>query len=281
MRALASLCMVLALVPQVAGARQSAPAPAAVPSPPPAPYQVGVGDVLHVTTYQHEEISGDFTIESDGAITFPLLGRVPVTGLSQSEIGKRLEALLEKDFYVDVQLQVEVKQYRSRPVTVTGEVNQPGTYYLSGAMTLTRLVAEAGGVKASAGSVVKLRRTEKVGGEEQQRVWTLPLAETLAANGPELRAGDVVTVPAKQLYFVSGEVTHPGQYELSEGLTLMRAVTQAGGLGKFASQRIELHRDENGSKKILEYDLAHIRKGKSVDPPIQAGDVIIVKRRFF
>ncbi len=280
MRALASLCVLFALIPPPVCGQQGP----ATPSPTTAPteqYRVGVGDVLHVNAYQQDEISGDFTVEEDGAITFPLLGRIPVVGLSLAEIGKRLEALLEKDFYVDVQLQVEVKQYRSRPVTVTGEVNQPGTYYLSGAMTLTQLIAEAGGVKATAGSVIKLRRTEFVDGEAQQRVWTLPIAETLATSGPELLAGDVVTVPAKQLYFVTGEVARPGQYELSEGLTLMQALTQAGGLDKFASQNVELHRDEHGSKEILDYDLARIRKGKAADPPIQAGDVVIVKRRFF
>lgn len=286
MKVLAWLGLLVAMVPLPASSQQplQTPLPTASPSPTSQaaePYRVGAGDLLHVVTYQHDEISGDFKVEDDGDITFPLLGRVPVAGLTPAAVGSRLEALLEKDYYVDVQLQVEVKEYHSRPVTVTGEVNQPGTYYLSGTTSLTQLLAEAGGVKDTAGSVVKLRRNERVGDEPQQRVWTLPLAETLSSGGPELEAGDVVTVPAKQLFFVTGEVARPGQYELSEGLTLMQALTQAGGLDKFASQNVELHRDDDGHKQILKYDLARIRKGKNPDPPIQAGDVVIVKRRFF
>jgi polysaccharide export outer membrane protein len=97
----------------------------------------------------------------------------------------------------------------------------------------------------------------------------------------EVRAGDVLSVSAKQLYFITGEVARPGQYEISQDMTLMQAISQAGGQGKFASQTIELHREAGGSKEILSFDLSHIRKGKADDPSIQSGDVIIVRRRFF
>jgi hypothetical protein len=44
---------------------------------------------------------------------------------------------------------------------------------------------------------------------------------------------------------------------------------------------VELHRETGGEKEILTFDLSYIRKGKASDPPIRAGDVIIVRRRFF
>jgi protein involved in polysaccharide export with SLBB domain len=61
----------------------------------------------------------------------------------------------------------------------------------------------------------------------------------------------------------------------------MQALSQAGGQSKFASQDVELHREQQGGKEILEFDLSEIRKGKLADPPIKPGDVVIVKRRFF
>jgi protein involved in polysaccharide export with SLBB domain len=64
-------------------------------------------------------------------------------------------------------------------------------------------------------------------------------------------------------------------------MTLMQALSQAGGVGKFASQVIEVHREVDGEKKILSFDLSHIRKGRLADPAVVAGDVIFVKRRFF
>ncbi len=246
-------------------------------------YTVGAGDVLHVLTFQHQEISGDFQVEEDGTITFPLLGKVKVVGSTPSEVASRLERLLEKDYYVDVQVQAEVKEYHSRPVTVLGEVGSPGTYYLEGPTTVAQVVAEAGGMKPTAGAIVEVRRQELENGVSVQKVYSFQ-TDKLASGGTidiELQAGDIVSVSAKQLYFVTGEVGRAGQYELQRGMTLMQAITQAGGLGKFASQEVELHRESGGEKEILQFDLGKVRKGKEPDPRILAGDVIIVKRRFF
>ena len=98
-------------------------------------YRVGIGDVIEVESFQEDEISGEFSVEVSGAITFPLLGTVPVAGMTVAEIATLLERLLEKDYYVDVQLKVEVDVFASQPVTLLGEVQLPGTYYLEGRTT--------------------------------------------------------------------------------------------------------------------------------------------------
>jgi polysaccharide export outer membrane protein len=247
-------------------------------------YRIGAGDILKVEAFQHEDISGEFSVEESGAITYPLLGSVAVAGLTASEASQLLEKLLEKDFYVDVQLQVEVKEYRSKPVTVLGEVQDPGTYYLKGHTTLTQILAEAGGIKSTAGAVVELRRLEPVDGAERPKVYSFVTAKLLTGEQGtevEIKEGDVLSVSAKQLYFITGEVARPGQYEITRGMTLMQAISQAGGQSKFASQSVELHRESGSQKEILSFDLSQIRKGKAEDPPIHSGDVVIVRRRFF
>lgn len=280
MKQAALLLAVLVLVgPQVVGA-------AADQEPPPAGdgYRVGAGDVLAVETFGREEISGKVGVEPSGAIIFPLLGSVPVAGKTPAEIAALLEVLLERDFYVDVQLKVEVAVYGSQPVTLLGEVQSPGTYFLQGPTTLTELLSRAGGLKSTAGPVLELRRVTRVGAEGPAAPMTFPTAGIASGEvGREvfLESGDVLSVPARQLYFVTGEIARPGQYEISPGLTLMQAVSQAGGVGKFASQAVEIHRIAGGDKEILSFDLAQIRKGREVDPAIEAGDVIFIKRRFF
>ncbi|MEX1311510.1 MAG: polysaccharide biosynthesis/export family protein [Candidatus Sulfomarinibacteraceae bacterium] len=247
-------------------------------------YRVGAGDVLAVEAYTHDEISGSFAVEAGGDISFPLLGRIRVEGRTTSEIADHLETLLEKDYYVDVQLQVEVEEYRSQPVTVLGEVSRPGTFYLEGRTSLHKILAEAGGIKTTAGAFIELRRLE---GSEQVAEPVVRVFETQSvATGEQgrdviLKPGDVVSVSAKQRYFITGEISKPGQYDLSPGMTLMQAISQAGGQGKFASQTVEVHRGGDGDKEILTFDLAHIRKGKAADPVIEAGDVLIIRRRFF
>jgi polysaccharide export outer membrane protein len=247
-------------------------------------YRVGAGDVLRVEAYNHDEISGNFAVEVKGEISFPMLGRVEVAGRTTSEIANHLEALLEQDYYVDVQLQVEVGEYHSKPVTVLGEVARPGTYYLEGKTSLHKILAEAGGLKSSAGQFVELRRVQDVDGVEQPFVRTYGTVSILKGEAGRdiiLQQGDVISVSAKEQFFITGEVAKPGQYDLTPGMTLMQAVSHAGGQGKFASQTVEVHRAGDGDKEILTYDVSHIRKGKEPDPVIKAGDVLIIRRRFF
>ena len=247
-------------------------------------YIIGAGDVLRVEAYTHDEISGEFAVENGGQISFPLLGRVEAAGSTTAEIATRLEELLEKDYYVDVQLQVEVEEYRSKPVTVLGEVARPGTFYLEGETSLHKILAEAGGMKTTAGAIIEVRRQRQVDGVATPVVQSF---QTNAVRSGEqgravlLRPGDVVSVSAKQRYFITGEITKPGQYDLSPGMTLMQAISQAGGQGKFASQTVEIHRGGEADKEIMTFDLGQIRKGRATDPAVQAGDVLIIRRRFF
>ena len=71
---------------------------------------------------------------------------------------------------------------------------------------------------------------------------------------------------------------HPAGITQASGL---KPQAQAGGAGKFASQVVEVHRDVEGEKEILSFDLSQIRKGRLADPAIESGDVVFVKRRFF
>ena len=247
-------------------------------------YEVGIGDVIEVTAFQEDEITGEFLVEASGAITFPLLGAVPVAGMTPASIAAVLEELLEKDYYVDVQLQVKVEVFASQPVTLLGEVQTPGTYYLEGRTTLTELLSKAGGLRSSAGPVLELRRTARAEGEgapEPMIFETAKLSTGESGRDVILQAGDVLYVSPKKIYVITGEVARPGQYEISLGMTLMQALSQAGGVVKFASQVIEIHREVDSEKKILSFDLSHIRKGRLADPAVVSGDVIFVKRRFF
>lgn len=248
-------------------------------------YAVGSGDVLRVSSFEHKEISGEFQVTDQGTITYPLLGQVSVAGMSVSDVAALLERELEKDFFVNVSLTVDVKEFRSKPVTVLGEVRNPGTYFLKGRTTLTQMLANIGGFSGSAGGVLELRRVETgEDGAPVQRTYTYDLSGLVARGEGEnvvLEGGDILWVPAKQLYFVTGEVPKPGRYGIEPGLTLLQALSQAGGQDKFASNVVEVHREVDGEKQIIEFDVSDIRKGRIEDPPVRSGDMIVVKRRFF
>ena len=241
-------------------------------------YRIGAGDVIEVTAFQHEELCGSFQVSEEGVITYPLIGQIEAVGRTVADISSELERLLEKDFFVDVQLSVEVREHRSQPVVVLGEVRRPGTVFLSGKTMLTDIISEAGGLAVGAGPEIELRR---MGAGEVLVFSTEKVRTGEEGRDIEVRVGDVISVSSKQLFFITGEISSPGQYEISQGLTLMRAVSQAGGYSKFASRIIEIHRVVGGEKTIETHDLGDIRKGKADDPVIMADDVLIVRRRFF
>jgi len=75
----------------------------------------------------------------------------------------------------------------------------------------------------------------------------------------------------------------PNRYVLEGDLTVSGAISSAGGLTRFGSQDVKVRRvdPQTGKTTILEVDLKAIRRGKVVDPPLLANDVVSVSRRFF
>lgn len=56
----------------------------------PADYHIGIGDVLHVSIWQHPELSRTIPVKPDGKIALPLLKDVKVSGLSVMDLAKLL-----------------------------------------------------------------------------------------------------------------------------------------------------------------------------------------------
>src|SRR5512139_2788302 len=77
---------------------------------------------------------------------------------------------------------------------------------------------------------------------------------------------------------VNGSVNRPGVFPISGRTTLMQAIAMAGGLAKLANESdIKVIRvGQNGTREVLEYDYAPLRKGETADPPLYASDVIVV-----
>src|SRR5216117_1163453 len=90
--------------------------------------------------------SKEYPVTLDGRVPFPLIGSVPAVGLTTTEFAKRLRDLLEKDYLVNPQVIVAVKEYLSRKVHVIGDAEKPGLFYLTGPTTLLEVLSKAGGL---------------------------------------------------------------------------------------------------------------------------------------
>jgi polysaccharide export outer membrane protein len=282
-----------------AGTPMPSPAPPASPSPSPeapaspaaAPipeYHLGAGDVLEVIVFGNEDLSRTTTVQTSGNISLPLLGEVQVAGLTVSEVKQKLTSLLARDFLVNPQIDVKVKEYQSQFVTVLGEVNSPGRKGLRGRTRLIDVLVEAGGFTPRASGEVSIARAEGTfdGGDRVLRLRfgsASPSAIDQVNMELLLRSGDIVTALPKFYVTVEGEVTRPGRYVLDGDLTVTGAISTAGGLTRYGKSDVQVRRvdGQTGKTTIIEVDLKDVRKGKKPDLPLLPNDVVTVPRRIF
>lgn len=265
---------------QVQGSEDDAAAPAAAVD-----YVIGAHDVLNITVFDEPDLSGPFRVDGDGTITYPLIGRVAAGGLTSRALETRLRTLLTNGYLKHPQVRVEVEQYRSQSVFVIGEVREPGRYPLTGDMRLIEALAAAGSTSNSAGpEVLIVHSTQKTppagpvepGADQTAQVTHVDLGDLRTGRFSEnvlLHDGDTVFVPKAETFYITGQVKNPGAYVLQPNMTVLQAISLAGGLNdRGSNRRLKIVRFANGQKHELDVDLTTV---------IQAGDTIVVPQRFF
>lgn len=127
------------------------------PAKPETERRIAANDLLYITIVGERDLQTEFRVSSLGSIQFPFLDEVPVAGLTPSELRSRLRELLMKDYFVDPQVIVTVKDYRTEYVRVIGNVNRPGPVQITGEQRLDifDVIAMAGGTNARARNAVE------------------------------------------------------------------------------------------------------------------------------
>ena len=109
-----------------------------------APYRLGVDEQIRIITFGQEPLTGQFRVNDRGFVAIPLLGSIPASGLTTTELEHSIEARLrDKKVLLDPSVSVEVLSYR--PIFILGEVAKPGQYPYQPNMTVLTAVAVAGG----------------------------------------------------------------------------------------------------------------------------------------
>ncbi len=258
-----------------------AAAPAAQPA---ADYVIGPPDVLTIQVFEQQDLAGKYTVESDGSLTFPLIGRIKAGGLTLRSFEDELKRQLADGYFKNPSVSVSVEQYRSQRVFVMGEVRQPGPVPLTGGMTLIEALARAGSTTSTASGEVAIVRTsqgdvrgpvlpDQTGGSEVFRASIRELEGGALSQNLELRDGDTVFVPRAETIYVFGQVRTPGAYGVQANMTVLQALSLAGGVTEHgASGRIRVVRSEDGAKKEIKVKLTDL---------VRPGDTVIVPERFF
>ena len=112
-------------------------------------YVIGPQDQLSIIVTDEVDLTNKYRVDTDGTITMPYLNRVPVAGLTLAEAQVKIAQMLQAGYLKNPQVRVEVDQFKSRRVMVSGEVRIPGYVTMAGT-TMTLLESPCFGTSIEA-----------------------------------------------------------------------------------------------------------------------------------
>ncbi len=241
-------------------------------------YILGEGDILEITVYDHSDLHTKARISGDGTITLPLIGQVNAANVSVNELSAKIESLYADGYIINPQVSIFVESFKSRKATILGEVDSPGLYEIEGYTSLLELISTAGGLTDNAANKVIVHRKVNLGSTQKDNKMEISLRRLMEEGSDseniQIVDGDNVFIPRKEVFYVSGEVKKPNSYNYEDGLTVIQALTMAGGVNdKGAPGRTKVIRTINGREQLLE--------DVKMDQPILPNDVIVVPESYF
>jgi polysaccharide export outer membrane protein len=158
-----------------------------------------------------------------------------------------------------------------------GQVYKPGIYTLSGNTTFLELISLAGGLTKEAGEKATIKRKPSAASSGEGTI-TIDLKGLIELGNTSLDVplmdGDSIYIAKAGLFYITGEVKKPDAYKHEEGLTVIKAVTMAGGFtDKASSGRIRIIRKSGDKEKVIEK--------AAMDERVLPDDIILVPESFF
>jgi polysaccharide export outer membrane protein len=241
-------------------------------------YRLGPGDAIVIDVFEVEELSGPASIDASGLIRLPLIGEVEAAGRTARELEDALEQRFAQGLLQDPQIKVAIEDFRSQPVSIVGEVAEPGVYQLQGKRRLLEVLAMAGGFTERVGETIAISRPA-AGADRIISVKNLLTLEPDEADNPWIEPHDVLRVSRAGVVYVIGAVRQPGGFPIKdqERMTVLRAVSLASGAEKTAAkQRARIIRQHGGAEVDIPIRLADVLKGKADDAALEPNDIVYV-----
>lgn len=241
-----------------------------------ADYRLSPGDAIRINVFQNPDLALETRVPESGSINYPLVGAVPVGGLTVSEAEAKIAAALRAGGYVEKpQVNIVLQQVRGSQVSVLGQVNHPGRFPLETFnVRVSEVVALAGGIADGGSPNVVLVGTRE--GKPFRKEIDMDNLFRDSGRGDDVvvAAGDTIYVNRAPVYYIYGEVQKPGAYRIERGMTVQQALAQGGGLTPRGTERkLRLER-RDGEGRVLSTN------PKPVDL-VQANDVLYVRESLF
>lgn len=192
MRGSAIVCLSLSLVLSAA-CGPSVPRTQIELAPPLENTTLGPGDVFRLEIVGEPDLPKEYQVLADGTVNLPFIETLKVSGLEPHEIARKVrEELMSRAILTKPNVVVSVIEYRSKSVTLLGQVQKPGSFPMSPGMTLIQAISMSGGFTSIAqASRVSLSRTT------QGKVVTVSIDVAAISEG---RAKDIALQPGDRIY---------------------------------------------------------------------------------
>lgn len=250
-------------------------------------YRIGPKDLLEIKVFEIPELNLERRVSDSGSISLPLLGDLPVAGMTASQVNQKIESVLTAKYVNRANVTVAIKEYANNPVSVVGAVQKPGPLNISGNWYLLQAISAAGGLTQQAGRKIYVLRRSQNGLSDKLEIRVEDLFQTASTawNIP-IFPSDVVNIPARTpvKIFCLGEVKSPGalEFDSDDRITLLSVIAKAGGLTDRASKSIRIKRKGADGKDLENLvSFGRIVSGKDPDPVLLPDDVVVVKESFF
>ena len=226
-------------------------------------------DVVVIKVVGQPDMDTTTRVETDGTVNFPYVGRIKAAGLTEDQLSHAIERrLAERQIVTEPHVLVEVTSFGAQ-ASVQGQVGAPGVYTIDRTTTLAQVLARAGGLKETGGTVI-VRRDGVV-----RRYYGKDLVN--GKVNPErilVQNNDEIYVDLVPFYYVYGYVGHTGQFPLTQALTVQQAIAIAGGLAPLGT-------DSRMKIKRKQADGQTEEVPASLDDEVEPDDTIIVNERLF
>jgi polysaccharide export outer membrane protein len=182
-------------VPAVASVdARSATSPLNSPTTVDANYRISPNDLMEFDVFGVPDMKRDVRVNASGEVSLPLIGQVPVAGLTAQAAARLIADRYKEKYLHDPQVSLFIKEFTTQRVAIEGAVLRPGVYPMTGQLTLLRALALSGGFApyADINKIVVYRHG--AGGAREQFAYDLDKVRAGEEEDPNIRPDDVIVV---------------------------------------------------------------------------------------
>jgi polysaccharide biosynthesis/export protein len=280
----------LELGPPVQGlGLQPPPRPQPLPSETVPEYVLQKEDVIRIQLLDRDQadINSDVQVGRDGRITPPFLSPMVAEGMTLSALRTFLVGAYERELDIErPKVSVVLVRMREMRAAVVGAVRSPGSFGVRPGDRVLNLLSLAGDALSETQADLRRATLTRASSREIIPIDVVALRLGDLSQNYEILDGDILNIPQEQglnRVLVWGKVRTPGAFPFIDGMTVMDALTQAGGdiPNQSRFSRVQVLRESPGSpgtyQRITCNIVDYIKKGDfRQNIKLQRRDVVIV-----